>query len=378
MPVPRSIGWCHVIRSATRSSTQAQRRVLHHRAGPVRAAVLQQIQSAELDRVHADLARDEVCLRLVTPDDLGNAKAAESAGRRQVGVDLIRIDAQIGNVVRAACGEAGLLRDARPDVCVGSAIPVHLAMARSDSAAGVHGTSNAKGGGVFGRGVELLFHRERDTNRATRDERECSSQGFQLDIELCTESTAQQPGLHLHAVLGPAEQSSDLQANERRALRGGVKHQTVIGGFADGDHRFERHVRDLLRAERMVEHAIGLCEDGLRITVPKAVVQGHVRRLAPGKMLEVGKRAGGPQHVMNQYRVARRGKHFVEHGGQRLVRHDDKACRRFCDVHVRRENDRDGLADVPDFLNRQDGLVVKCRTIVRIGMISRTSWAVTT
>ena len=110
------------------------RRVLHDGAGRLRAAFAQQVPAAELDRVDAQLARHQVGVALVGPDELRDAEAAQRAGRRQVGVERVGVDRDVLDVVGAGRGEARLLRHARADVGVRAAVPPHLALARDDAA----------------------------------------------------------------------------------------------------------------------------------------------------------------------------------------------------------------------------------------------------
>ena len=74
-----------------------------------------------------ELAGDQVGVALVGPDELRDAEAAQRAGRRQIGVERVGVDRDILDVVGTGRGEAGFLRDARPDVGVGAAVPEHLA-----------------------------------------------------------------------------------------------------------------------------------------------------------------------------------------------------------------------------------------------------------
>ena len=110
------------------------RGVAHRRAGRLRAALAQQVAAAELERIDAELARDEVGVALIGPHQLRNAEAAQRAGRRPVGIELVGIDRDIVDVVRTGRGEARFLRHARSDVRIGAAVPPHLAGARGDAA----------------------------------------------------------------------------------------------------------------------------------------------------------------------------------------------------------------------------------------------------
>ena len=92
VPLPRSNGRSQFMRAREPLEHLADRRILHDRAGRLRAAVAQDVLAAELERIDAELARDQVGVALVGPDELRNAEAAQRAGRRQVGVERVRID----------------------------------------------------------------------------------------------------------------------------------------------------------------------------------------------------------------------------------------------------------------------------------------------
>ena len=134
VPVPRSNGFFQSISAASAFEHLLDRGVLHHGAGRLRPAFAQQVPAAELDRVDAELARDQVGVALVGPHQLRDAEAAQRAGGRQVGVERVGVDRDVLDVVGAGRGEARLLRHARADVGVGAAVPPHLALARHDAA----------------------------------------------------------------------------------------------------------------------------------------------------------------------------------------------------------------------------------------------------
>ncbi len=122
-PLPRSNGALQFMRAASGIEHALDRGVAHDRAAGVRAAVAQDVAAAELDRIDAERPRDHVGVALVGPDQLRDAEAAQRTGRRPVGVELERIDADIVDVVGAGGREAGLLRHARADVGIGAAVP---------------------------------------------------------------------------------------------------------------------------------------------------------------------------------------------------------------------------------------------------------------
>ena len=86
------------------------RGVVHHGAGRLRPAFAQDVLAAEFDRIDAELARDQVGVALVGPDKLRNAEAAQRAGRRAVGVELVGIDRDVVDVVGPGA--------VKPDFCV--------------------------------------------------------------------------------------------------------------------------------------------------------------------------------------------------------------------------------------------------------------------
>ena len=92
VPLPRSNGALQFMRCGERIEHRGDRGVLHRRAGRLRAALAQDVLAAELDRVDAELARDQVGVALIGPHQLRNAEAAQRAGRRAVGVELVGID----------------------------------------------------------------------------------------------------------------------------------------------------------------------------------------------------------------------------------------------------------------------------------------------
>ena len=242
----------------------AERRVLHDGAGRLRAAVAQQVLAAERERVELQLARDHVGVALVGPDELRNAEAAQRAGRRQVRIEGVRIDRHVLDVVRPWRGKARLLRHPRADVGVGPAVPPHLALAGGDPAVLRHAALDPERRGVLGDGEELLLHRERDLHRPAREEREHRDERLELDVELRAEPAAEERRAHADAVLRPAEEPRDLDAHERRALRRGVDGERVLPRLGHRHERLERRVHHLLRAESVLEDAVGRRECAAR------------------------------------------------------------------------------------------------------------------
>ena len=179
VPLPRSNGRVplHPLRQPVEHRLDGG--VLHHGAGRLRAAVAQDVPAPELDRVDPERARHDVGVALVGPHELRDAKAAQRAGRRQVGVERIGIDVTCSRCRRARRREARFLRDARADVGIGAAVPPHLALARGDAAV-LHAALDAEGAGVLGERVELLLHRQRNLHRPARSARSAATSASSL------------------------------------------------------------------------------------------------------------------------------------------------------------------------------------------------------
>ena len=112
-----------------------ERRILEDRAGRLRPAVAQHVLAAELERIDLQRARHHVGVALIGEGELRHAEAAQRAGRRHVGVHRVGVDREVVDVVGTGGGEAGFVRDARADIRIGAAVPVHFAFARGDAAA---------------------------------------------------------------------------------------------------------------------------------------------------------------------------------------------------------------------------------------------------
>src|SRR5262249_56756799 len=91
------------------------------------------------------------------PDGWGMPEAAQRARRRQVGVERVRIDVRVADIVGAGRGEARFLRDAWTDVGIGAAVPPHFAFARGDAAV-LDAALDAESARMLGERVELLLH----------------------------------------------------------------------------------------------------------------------------------------------------------------------------------------------------------------------------
>ena len=227
-PVPRSNGCDQFMRSRTAIHHPLELRVLEHLPRGVLATVAHQVLAPELDRIELERARDHVGVALERPGDLRQAEAAQRAGRRHVGVERVGVDRDIVDVVGAGRGEARFLRDARPDVGIGAAVPEHLAFARDDPAVLVDAALDAERAGVLGDLIEHLLHGERDLHGSARDHGKRERQRLELDVELRAVAAAEIRHLDAHAVLRPAEQPGDLDAHERRALAAAVERDASV------------------------------------------------------------------------------------------------------------------------------------------------------
>ncbi len=188
--------------------------VLHGGAARLRAPFAQDVLAAELDRIEVERARKQIGVALIGPDQLRYAEAAQRAGGRAVGVKLIRIDADVFDVVGPGRGEAGFLRHPRADIRIGAAVPKDLAGARHHAPILADAALDTERRRMLGDHVKLFFHGQRDLYRPADDERQYRDQSFELDIDLGAETAAEIRHLHPHAVLRPAEQPRDLGAHE--------------------------------------------------------------------------------------------------------------------------------------------------------------------
>ena len=304
-------------------------------------------------------------MAFVSPHELRDAEAAQRARGRQIGVQGVRVDGDVLHVVRPGRGKAGLLRHARPDVGVRAAVPPHLALARDEAAGTVDAALDAKSACMLGDGEELLLHAERDLHRPLHEQREHRDQRFQLDVELRAESAAQERHAHAHAVLGPAQEPRDLDPHERRALRRGVDGERVLGALGHRHQRLERRMHHLLRAEAMLEYALGALHGARRIAAPQPEVERDVGILHALQVLEIGKGAGGLQRLVHDRLRAHR-LHLVVDGRQLVVFGGDEVHRFFRHVRVGREHHCHRLANVAHLVQRKHGLIVERRSVVRI------------
>src|SRR5262249_21335022 len=132
----------------------------------LRTAVSQQVLASERELVEAEPVRNYVGVTLVSPSRLRSTESTQGAGRRTIGVDGVRIDRDIFDVVRPGCGKASLWCDPRSDIGIGTAVPNNLALTCDDFSIPGHSALNLKGAGMARDHKELLFHGQRDLYRA--------------------------------------------------------------------------------------------------------------------------------------------------------------------------------------------------------------------
>ena len=344
---------------------QFERGIAHQRACCLWSALAQQVLPTQGQRIHADGPRDHVGVALVCPDELRHAKPAQRACRRQVGVDLVGIDPDVLDVVRAGGGETRFLCDPRPNLGVGAAVPPDLAGTSRDAPVARDAALDPQRGCVFGDRVELLLHRERDLHRPVDDQGRRRDERFELDVELCAEAAAQVTDLHAHPVLRPAEQARDLAPDERGRLRRGVDRHASIAWLGHRHWGFERQVEHLLHRERMFEDVVGCREGCLYVSAPQLEVEGHVGVAPALQVFEIGKESGRFQHVVHD---DRRGHRFdlSEHRGPFLVVDLDEPGGLLGDVWIRGEHQGHRLPDVAHLLDGEHRLVVERRAVMRI------------
>ena len=238
-------------------------------------------------------------MTLVGKGELRQAKTAQRTGRRHVGIERVRIDPDVLDVVGARGDEAGFLRDPRPDIGVGAPIPKHLAFARRDAALAIETGLDAQRARVLGDLIELLLHRERNLYRAPHQQRECRDQRFKLDVELRPISAAEERHLDVHAVLRPAQQPRDLAPQKRRPLRARVDGDARIARIRNRRKRLKGEVKALLGAEGVLENMRGCCKSRLHVAAAQRRRKREIGALLSFEMLEVGKCAGRPKLVMD-------------------------------------------------------------------------------
>ena len=122
----------------------------------------------------------------------------------------------------------------------------------------------------------------------------------------------------------------------------------------------------LTGTERVFEDVIGLGEPLRDVAAADPRVERNVGAGPAGQVLEIGEHARRLQPVVNDRRVRPRGRHLVEHRLERLVLDLDQVRGLLGDVRVGGQGNGDGLAHVSNLAMRQNRLVVKCGTVVRM------------
>ena len=142
--------------------------------------------------------------------------------------------------------------------------------------------------------------------------------------------------------------------------------ELVVAGLGHRDERLEGQMQALLRLERVLEHVIGLGHGGLGIAAPQMIIERDIGAAAALEMFQVGEGAGRLEHVMHQ-NVGLHGLDFVIDRRQFLIFGGDQLHCLFGDMRIARQHDRDRLADMAHFVERQNRLIVKGRAVIGLG-----------
>jgi hypothetical protein len=116
----------------------------------------------------------------------------------------------------------------------------------------------------------------------------------------------------------------------------------------------------------MLEDMIRLVERTLDVAAAQAVVQRDVGVALALQVLEIGERSGRLEDIVHD-RLRGHRLDLVVHRGQRLVLDIDQRSRFFRDVRIGRQHQRDRLAGVAHLAEREYGLIVERRPVVRVG-----------
>ena len=271
------------------------------------------------------------------------------------------------DVVRSSGRESGLLAHPRTDVGVGAAIPVRLDGARSHAPVAAHSGLHSYRRAVLRNRVELLVHRQRNPNRLAKEQRAHGDHRFELDVQLGAQPAAEVRRSDADAVLGPAEQTADLAAHERRTLGSGVDRQATGSlRLRQRDDRLERRVHHLSGAKGVLEHVVGTGKRLFHVAAAHVRVERDVRAASSRQVLQIRERPGRLEHVVNNGRPGTGCCYLVEHRLERLVFDGDQVSRLFGCVRIVGDGDRHRLADVPDFAECQDRLIVKGGSVIRM------------
>ena len=129
----------------------------------------------------------------------------------------------------------------------------------------------------------------------------------------------------------------------------------------------QRGVHDLRRAIHLLEDPIGSAERLLAIAHAQPILRADVGPRLAGQMAEVLERRAGAELVMEDRRPLTGGRAFIEHRRQLVEVQLDEVATLPRGPCVLGQDHRDGLARVPDLVDRQHRLVVEGRAVEGIG-----------
>ena len=121
----------------------------------------------------------------------------------------------------------------------------------------------------------------------------------------------------------------------------------------------------LLRLERVLEHAIGFGQGGVGVTAPQVIIESDIGAAAALEMLQIGESAGRLEHIVDQD-VGLHGLDFVVDSGQFLIFGRDQLHRLFGNMRIAGQHHGDRLAHMAHFAERQNRLIVKGRSVIRL------------
>ena len=121
-----------------------------------------------------------------------------------------------------------------------------------------------------------------------------------------------------------------------------------------------------LRAKCVLEHVRGIREGLVHIAATQLGIEREIGVFLSLEVLEVGKTSCRLELVVHVHRRSHR-LDFVVDCGQFLVFGDDFLRRGLGDMRIGGEHDGDRLADEPHLVDRQDRLIMECRTVIGIG-----------
>src|SRR5438034_2103596 len=138
------------------------------------------------------------------------------------------------------------------------------------------------------------------------------------------------------------------------------------GHLADRHIRLQRRMDDLAVAKRLFEDVIRFLESLGQVAAPHVRAESDVRSGSSLKVLEVGKGRCRFEHVVNDWSAGFCGLDLIEDCFQWLIFHRDQICCFLGDMRILRQRHGDRLAGIAHLIERQNRLIVKCRTVVRI------------